>query len=86
MAGSSSPQDSSELKMAVSCYRHPEREGVYYCQKDGDYMCEQCACCRSPRIYCQYRTACVIQVLTQEGELEDCTQRKDDEPTAVDQR
>jgi hypothetical protein len=71
--------------MAVSCYRHADREGVYYCQKDGNYMCEECACCHSPRIYCQYRTACVIQALTDIGELEDCAQKGDDDRPTMDQ-
>lgn len=35
-------------------------------------MCEECACCHSPRVYCQYRTACVINVLTRSGELSPC--------------
>ena len=32
-------------------------------------MCRACARCHSPRIYCQFRTACVIDLLTKEGEL-----------------
>jgi hypothetical protein len=35
-------------------------------------MCEECACCRSPRVYCQFRTACLINLLTREGELSAC--------------
>jgi hypothetical protein len=58
--------------MANPCYRHPDREGSYYCQKDGTYMCEECACCHSPGIYCKFRTACVIHMLTKDGELADC--------------
>ncbi len=58
--------------MSMSCYRHPDRKGSFYCQKDGNYMCEECACCHSPRVYCQYRTACVINVLTRAGELSPC--------------
>jgi hypothetical protein len=60
--------------MSNQCYRHPDREADYYCQKDGNYMCEECACCHSPRIYCQYRTACVIDILTKEGELQRCNE------------
>jgi len=61
--------------MSVSCYRHSDREGAFYCQKDGNYMCKECACCHSPRIYCQYRTACVIDVLTRAGELAACEEK-----------
>ena len=35
-------------------------------------MCEECACCHSPRVYCQFRTACLINLLTREGELSAC--------------
>jgi hypothetical protein len=54
------------------CYRHPDKEAPYYCQKDNVHMCEECACCHSPRIYCQYRTACVINLLTKDGDLSPC--------------
>jgi len=56
----------------MNCYRHPEREGTLYCQKDMNYMCRECASCHSPRIYCQYRSACVIDLLDKEGELSRC--------------
>ncbi len=56
----------------MECYRHPDREAQYYCEKDGNYMCEECACCHSPRIYCQHRTSCVINLLTKDGELSPC--------------
>jgi hypothetical protein len=59
------------------CYRHPDRPGIYYCQKDGNYMCEECACCHSPRLYCQYRGACLINMLTKQGELTPCDQKSD---------
>ena len=58
--------------MSEPCYRHPEVEGKFYCQKDGNYMCQECACCHTPRVYCRFRTACVIDVLTKEGELTPC--------------
>ncbi|MFH1115950.1 MAG: hypothetical protein V1792_18720 [Pseudomonadota bacterium] len=61
--------------MKRSCRRHPDREGVYFCQKDMMYMCEECACCHSPRIYCQYRTACMIDLLTKEGGLQGCAEK-----------
>jgi hypothetical protein len=60
--------------MKHRCYRHPDREGVYHCQKEDIYMCKQCACCHSPDMYCKFRTSCVIQMLTREGELSPCSQ------------
>jgi hypothetical protein len=60
------------------CYRHPDRPGTYFCQKDGNRMCEECACCHSPRIYCQHRGACVINMLTKQGELTPCEQKSDE--------
>jgi hypothetical protein len=59
--------------MSNPCYRHSDRDGTYYCEKDGNHMCEQCACCHSPRIYCQFRTACVIDLLIKDGELRPCS-------------
>lgn len=61
--------------MTDACYRHPDRDAKFYCQKDGNYMCEECACCHSPRVYCQYRTACVIDILTKEGHLARCEEK-----------
>jgi hypothetical protein len=63
-----------------ACYRHPGRPGIYYCQKDGNRMCEECACCHSPRIYCQFRSACVISMLTKQGELTPCEQESERKP------
>lgn len=62
--------------MTNPCYRHPDREGTFFCQKDGTYMCEECACCHSSRIYCKFRTACVIHMLTKEGEIAGCEERE----------
>lgn len=59
----------------AQCYRHPDLEASYYCQKDGNYMCDECACCHSPNVYCQYRTACVINLLTKNGELSRCDEK-----------
>ncbi len=58
-----------------ACYRHPDRDGVFFCQKDGVRMCDECACCHSPRIYCQFRTACIINMLTKDGELGSCAEK-----------
>lgn len=55
--------------MPSACSRHPDRDAAYYCQKDDRYLCRECARCYNPRIYCTFRTACVIDLLTKEGEL-----------------
>ncbi|MFH0823308.1 MAG: hypothetical protein V2B18_11205 [Pseudomonadota bacterium] len=61
--------------MKNPCFQHPDRDGPYYCRKDDKYLCEECACCHSPRIYCQFRTSCMIQFLTKEGELTPCEEK-----------
>ncbi len=63
--------------MGRSCYRHPDREATYFCEKDNIAMCAECACCRNPNIYCKFRTACVIDMLTKEGELSPCVQAEE---------
>jgi hypothetical protein len=60
--------------MTDYCFRHPDREASYYCQKERRHMCEECACCVSPGLYCRYRTSCVLAMLTKEGELSPCSQ------------
>lgn len=72
--------------MSSTCYRHPDREAPFYCQKDGNYMCRSCACCHSPRVYCQHRTACTIDLLTKEGELKPCGAKARQDGDAVDDR
>ncbi len=60
------------------CFRHVDREADYYCAKDDLYMCSECACCHTPKHYCAYRTACVINLLTREGELSRCEELQSD--------
>ncbi len=62
--------------MKEQCYNHPDRDAVYFCQKDNRHFCEECACCHSPNIYCQFRTSCVIEFLTKDGELAPCRKVK----------
>jgi hypothetical protein len=66
--------------MSRVCYRHPERSGEFCCQKDGNYMCQQCACCHSPRVYCQFRTQCLINVFTKKEELAGCSEKINEQP------
>jgi hypothetical protein len=59
------------------CHRHPDREGPFFCQKHSTFMCPQCACCPDARLYCRFRTACVVAELTRAGELNDCKDSRD---------
>ncbi len=34
--------------------------------KHGVYMCEECVRCRDPKIYCKFRSSCVISFLQKE--------------------
>ena len=43
-----------------TCPNHPDREARFVCMKDNVRMCEECAHCRNPEIYCKYRTSCPI--------------------------
>ena len=72
--------------MENSCINHPDRKGTFFCQKSVDYFCHECACCHSPRVYCQFRTACVINMLTKEGSLGPCGRHRDRELGKNDDR
>ena len=50
------------------CYYHSDIEAPFYCQKDDNYMCEKCAKCYTPRVYCQYRKSCLVYFLMKEKE------------------
>ncbi len=54
----------------AQCDRHPEKDGIYFCQKDNEYMCDTCVQCYNQTIYCPYRTACVINLMIKEGLIE----------------
>ena len=43
-----------------NCRNHPDRESKLLCAKNGYYLCAECADCPSPRMHCQFRTACPI--------------------------
>jgi hypothetical protein len=42
------------------CINHPDRETSILCMKHDLAMCEECATCRDPELYCKHRTACPI--------------------------
>jgi len=50
------------------CARHPEREGRYYCSKYGRYLCDECVSCADPKLYCKFRTQCIIWELERYGD------------------
>ncbi|WP_353743189.1 hypothetical protein [Desulfomonile tiedjei] len=56
--------------------RHSDRDAEFYCQKDNMYMCRECACCHTPRLYCKFRSSCIINILTREGELQNCEESR----------
>jgi len=63
--------------MKSSCRYHPEREGNYYCQSDGCYMCEECVRCGNPQLRCKFRDSCTIHFLIREGILPEKDEKKD---------
>jgi len=59
----------------VQCRRHADREAVAVCQKHRAGFCTECCecldaqrCCEclDPKVYCQFRTQCLIWELARE--------------------
>jgi len=50
------------------CARHPGAKAVYYCDKYGRHLCEDCLVCQDPDLYCKSRTMCVIWEVSRHGE------------------
>ena len=46
--------------MSNKCFRHPDKDGKYYCGKYNKYLCEDCLACQDPTIYCKHRKMCLI--------------------------
>ena len=53
----------------MRCRNHPDREAIAVCQKHETGFCaeccecldvEQCCDCLDPKLYCKFRTQCVI--------------------------
>lgn len=53
----------------VSCKNHPGVEGIYFCSKLKYYLCHECVRCVDPKIYCKFRTSCVIHFLEKEKRI-----------------
>ncbi len=48
------------------CVTHPDRETNLVCMKHQVYMCDECADCRDPEIYCKFRSSCPIWFMHKE--------------------
>lgn len=44
----------------MRCDRHPDRRAVALCQKYTVLLCSECLACRSPDLYCSYRSGCLV--------------------------
>jgi len=53
----------------AKCLKHPEIETDYLCMKDNVYMCQECLKCRNPKIYCKFRSSCLIWFEEKEKKL-----------------
>lgn len=51
----------------ASCVNHPDRETVLVCTKYSRHLCEACAHCSDPKLYCKFRTACMIWFMEKEN-------------------
>jgi len=51
----------------MQCANHPDRNAIGYCEKNNRYLCEECAKCQSPGIYCKFRPKCIIWELSRHG-------------------
>ncbi|MBI5603619.1 MAG: hypothetical protein HY879_09695 [Deltaproteobacteria bacterium] len=57
-----------------ACRYHPEREGVFPCQKHQIYYCQDCfgqgVSCTDPNLFCKFRPQCLINESEKEREEE----------------
>ncbi len=49
------------------CINHPDRETSYICLKHNVYLCDECLGCRDPKIYCKFRSSCIIWFITKKN-------------------
>ena len=63
----------------MSCKNHPDREALTVCEKHETGFCQECCeclnidhCCEctDPRLYCKFRTQCVIWELSRDSRKE----------------
>jgi hypothetical protein len=48
-----------------TCKNHPDRETNYICAKHGYHLCEECLRCHDPKLYCKYRSSCIINYISE---------------------
>ena len=57
-----------------NCRNHPDREGVFPCQKHQIAYCQTCfeegVSCSDPKLYCKFRPQCLINESQKEREEE----------------
>ncbi|SDP55157.1 hypothetical protein SAMN05660330_03158 [Desulforhopalus singaporensis] len=51
------------------CKNHREVSGDFYCQKYQTYLCRECARCSDLKMYCKFRSACLINFHEKERRL-----------------
>lgn len=51
------------------CRNHPDRETLYSCLKHGYFLCDECLECGDPKLYCTYRSSCLIHFLTRKKKV-----------------
>lgn len=49
------------------CINHPDRETSYHCLKYNIYLCDECLGCRDPKIYCKFRSSCIVWFMTKKN-------------------
>lgn len=43
-----------------TCKNHPDKVANYACSKHGYHLCAECVRCHDPKLYCKYRSSCII--------------------------
>lgn len=50
------------------CKNHPDRQTNFICHKHNYYLCEECLVCADPKLYCKFRSSCIIFFTTMKSE------------------
>lgn len=46
------------------CSVHPDRSSSYQCLKHKVYLRDECLACKDPKLYCKFRSSCIIWFAT----------------------
>lgn len=57
-----------ETEPRAVCINHLDKTAELVCMKYQTHFCEQCACCRDPKLFCTHRTACPIWFIAKDSE------------------